>query len=41
MQRFSANEIQRMSSMESITCRSTKSFRSIANTVLAHRQFMK
>lgn len=39
MERFSANEIQRMSSMED--CRSPKSFRGIANTVLAHRQFMK
>lgn len=41
MQRFSANEVQRMSSMDGIDCRSPKSFRGIANTVLAHRQFMK
>ncbi|CAO1353741.1 unnamed protein product [Diamesa serratosioi] len=44
MQRFSLNELNRMQSSESLLgnyCASPKSFRSIANTVLAQRQFMK
>lgn len=44
MQRFSLNELNRMQSSESLLsnyCASPKSFRSVANTVLAQRQFMK
>ncbi|CAO1318729.1 unnamed protein product [Diamesa hyperborea] len=44
MERFSLNELNRMQSSESLLsnyCASPKSFRSVANTVLAQRQFMK
>ncbi|CRL03276.1 CLUMA_CG016443, isoform B [Clunio marinus] len=41
IERFSANEIRRMSSMESIDCSSPRTFKGIANHILAHRQFMK
>jgi hypothetical protein len=39
MNRFSQNEIQRMASMENISPQRT--FKGVANTILAHRQFMK
>lgn len=44
IERFSKNEIHRMESMESLNnnCHTQpKSFKGVANTVLAQRQFMK